>query len=676
MNPLLADFNTPYHSAPFEKIETVHYKPAFLETIKKAKEEIQAIINNEEEPTFENTIEALELSGERLGTISSIFFNLNSAETNEEIQQLAQEISPILTQHHNDVILNQELFEKVQRVHKSIDSKLLTTEQNRLLEQTYKQFSRNGALLKEEEKLTLRKLNEELAKLSLQFGENVLAETNEYEMWLQNEQDLDGLPQSIKDAAAQLAESQNKKGWIITLQYPSYIPFMTYATNRSLRETLFKAFSSKGANQNTHNNEAIVLKIVNLRHKKANLLGYNTYADFILEERMAQSPEKVTTFLHRLLNKAKPFAEKEIIELKKLAEKDSITTLERWDHAFYSEKLKQAQYQFNDEILKPYFKLENVIEGVFKVANLLFGLQFEEIFTIEKYHPEVKTYRVTDNKENFIALFYADFHPRKGKRSGAWMTSYKGQSNVKGKQERPHISNVCNFTPSTATTPSLLTFNEVTTLFHEFGHALHGMLANTTYKSLSGTNVYWDFVELPSQLLENWCYEKEALDLFAKHYETGETIPQEYIDKIKNLKAFMEGYQTVRQISFGLLDMTWHGQNPENIQTVKELEKQVFSLTDLYPEVSETLMSTSFAHIFQGGYAAGYYSYKWAEVLDADAFAYFKETGIFNQKTAQSLKENILEKGGTEDPMALYTQFRGKEPSEEHLIKRAGLVSF
>ncbi len=675
MNPLLEGFHTPYHSTPFEKIQTSHYKPAFIEAIRQAKEEIQSIVENKDVPTFENTIEALEFSGERLETISNVFFNLNSAETNEEIQQLAQEVSPILTQHHNDIILNQELFKKVHHVYDSVDSNNLTTEQNRLLEKTYKQFSRNGALLKEEQKAELRKLNEQLAKLSLQFGENVLAETNAYEMWLQDEYDVDGLPQSSKEAAAQLAKSQNKEGWIITLQYPSYIPFMTYATNRSLRETLFKASSSKGANQNQFNNESIVLKIVNLRHKKANLLGYKTYADFILEERMAQSPEKVTTFLHRLLDRAKPFAENEITELKELAEKDGITTLERWDHAFYSEKLKQAKYQFNDEILKPYFKLENVIEGVFKVTNLLFGLQFEEIFAVEKYHPEVKTYRVTNYQGNFIALFYADFHPRKGKRSGAWMTSYKGQSHVKGKQERPHISNVCNFTPSTPTTPSLLTFNEVTTLFHEFGHALHGMLANTTYKSLSGTNVYWDFVELPSQLLENWCYEKEALDLFAKHYETGETIPQEYIDKIKNLKAFMGGYQTVRQISFGLLDMTWHGQNPENIQTIQELEKHVFSLTDLYPEVPSTLMSTSFSHIFQGGYAAGYYSYKWAEVLDADAFAYFKETGIFNPKTAQSLQHNILEKGGTEDPMTLYTRFRGKEPSEEYLIERAGLAS-
>ncbi len=674
MNPLLENFNTLYDSIPFEKIQTAHYKPAFLEAIKTAKKEIQSIIENQETPSFKNTIESLETSGKLLNTISNVFFNLNAAETNEEIQQLAQEIVPVLTQHHNDIILNQDLFEKVQLVYKNTDQNTLTPEQMMLLDKTYKSFSRNGALLNDLEKKELRVLNEELARLSLQFGENVLAETNHYELFIENENDLDGLPQQVKDTASQLAKSQNKQGWIFTLHYPSYIPFITYAKNRALREKLFKAFGSKGFQQNDFNNEAIVLKIANLRHQKANLLGYKTHADFILEERMAKTPEKVTAFLHHLLKRAKPFAEKEIKELKRLAKKDGIETLQRWDHAYYSEKLKQEKYDFDDEILKPYFKLENVIEGVFKVSNLLFGLHFEEIFEIEKYHPEVKTYKVTDQNGAFISLFYADFHPRKGKRSGAWMTSYKGQSNVNGNQQRPHIANVCNFTPSTKETPSLLTFNEVTTLFHEFGHALHGMLANTTYESLSGTNVYWDFVELPSQLLENWCYEKVTLDLFAKHYKTGETIPQEYIDKIKNLKAFMEGYQTVRQISFGLLDMAWHGQNPKDIQSVKAFEKEVFAFTDLYPEVKETLMSTSFSHIFQGGYSSGYYSYKWAEVLDADAFAYFKETGIFNKETATKLKQTVLEKGGTENPMELYIEFRGKEPSEKYLIERAGLV--
>ncbi len=674
MNPLLKEFNTPYHSIPFEKIETSHYKPAFLEAIQKAKEEIQIIINNEETPSFENTIVALEISGKLLGTISSTFFNLNSAETNEEIQQLAQEISPILTQHSNDITLNQKLFKKIDFVYQNTPESTLTPEQQMLLTKTYKSFSRNGALLDDNQKEQLRKINEELAQLSLQFGENVLAETNQYELFLEKKNDLEGLPQHTQDAAFQLAKNQNKKGWIFTLQYPSYIPFMTYAKNRSLREKLFKAFGSKGYKQNEFNNENIVLRIVNLRHQKANLLGYNTHANFVLEERMAKTPEKVNSFLHNLLDRAKPFAEKEIKELQEIAKKDGIETLQRWDHAYYAEKLKQEKYNFNDEILKPYFKLENVIDGVFKVSNLLFGLHFEEIFDVEKYHPEVKTYKVTDHDGNFVSLFYADFHPRKGKRGGAWMTSYKGQSNLDGNQQRPHISNVCNFTPSTQDTPSLLTFNEVTTLFHEFGHGLHGMLANTTYESLSGTNVYWDFVELPSQLLENWCYEKEALDLFAKHYKTGETIPQEYIDKIKNLKAFMEGYQTVRQVSFGLLDMAWHGQNPEMIQSVKTFEKEAFAPTELYPEIEKTLMSTSFSHIFQGGYSSGYYSYKWAEVLDADAFAYFKETGIFNQETATKLKQNILEKGGTENPMDLYKKFRGKEPSEKHLIERSGLL--
>ncbi|MFV0530956.1 MAG: M3 family metallopeptidase [Flavobacteriales bacterium] len=674
MNPLLDNFNTPYNSIPFEKIQPTHYKPAFLEAIKKAKKEIQSIIKNKETPSFENTIEALEISGKLLNTVSSVFFNLNSAETNEKIQQLAQEISPILTQHSNDIILNQDLFEKVRFVYKNIPQNL-TPEQVMLLKKTYKNFSRNGALLNDKQKEELRKLNEELAQLSLQFGENVLAETNHYEMVVEDENDLEGLPQHAKDTALQLAKKQNKQGWIFTLQYPSYVPFMTYAKNRNLRKKLFKSFGSRGYKKNKYNNESIVLKMVKLRYQKANLLGYKTHADFILEERMAKTPEKVNTFLHNLLYHAKPFAQKEIEELKQLAKKENIKTLQPWDHAYYSEKLKQEKYHFNDEILKPYFKLENVIKGVFKVSHLLFGLHFEEIFTIEKYHPEVKTYKVTDQNGKFISLFYADFHPRKEKRSGAWMTSYKGQSNIKGQQERPHVSIVCNFTPSTKEMPSLLTFNEVTTLFHEFGHALHGMLANTVYESLSGTHVYWDFVELPSQLLENWCYEKEALDLFAKHYETGETIPQKYIDKIKNLKAFMEGYQTIRQISFGLLDMAWHGQNPENIQSVKTFEKEVFTLTNLYPEIEETLMSTAFSHIFQGGYSSGYYSYKWAEVLDADAFAYFKETGIFNKETATKLKQTVLEKGGTENPMELYKKFRGKEPSEKYLIERAGFVS-
>ncbi len=674
MNPLLEEFKTPYNSIPFEKIETTHYKPAFEEAIKIAKQEVNSIINNQELPTFENTIVALELSGKLLNLISSTFFNLNSAETNDDIQKIAQEISPILTEHSNDIILNNKLFQKVKYVYDKTDHNKLNFEQKMLLTKSFKSFSRNGALLNNEEKIILRNINEKLAKLSLQFGENILAETNNYELLIENEENLEGLPKQAKDSARQLAKDQNKNGWIITLQYPSYIPFMTYAKNRNLREKLFKAFGSKGSKKNEFNNENIILEIVNLRHQKANLLGYKTHAHFVLEERMAKTPEKVNSFLNNLLERAIPFAKKEIEELKKIANQDGIKTLERWDHSYYAEKLKQEKYNFNDEILKPYFKLENVIEGVFKVSNLLFGLNFEEISDVQKYHPEVKTYKVTDENGDFVSLFYADFHPRKGKRGGAWMTSYKGQSNINGNQKRPHISNVCNFTPSTKDMPSLLTFNEVTTLFHEFGHGLHGMLANTTYESLSGTSVYWDFVELPSQLLENWCYEKEALDLFAKHYETGETIPQNYIDKIKNLKSFMEGYQTIRQISFSLLDMAWHSKNPKEIISVKDYESESFETTELYPEVTETMMSTAFSHIFQGGYSSGYYSYKWAEVLDADAFSYFKETGIFNKATANKLRKEILEKGGTENPMELYIKFRGKEPSEKHLIERAGLI--
>ena len=672
MNPFLTKFDTPYNSIPFEEIKLEHYKPAFEEAMRQGKAEVDAIVQNPTEPTFENTILALESSGKLLGLVSATFFNLNSAETSDEMQQLAQEISPLLTQHGNDIMLNEALFQRVKKVYENPDANL-DSEDKMLLEKTYKGFSRNGANLPEDQKQTLRKINEELAMLSLTFGENVLAETNLYELHIENEADLKGLPAFAMDAAQKLAKDRGKEGWIFTLQQPSYVPFVTYLENRALRKKMTLAFGSRAFHQNEHNNEEIVKRIAQLRFERANLLGYNTHADFVLEERMAKNPENVKQFLNRLLGKAKPYAMKEVEVLKQMAQKDGIDTLERWDHAFYAEKLKQEQFNFNDEILKPYFKLENVIEGVFKVSNLLFGLQFKEIFDVQKYHPEVKTYTITDEKGEFIALFYADFHPRAGKRGGAWMTSFRGQFNYNQTSQRPHIANVCNFTPSTDTQPSLLTFNEVTTLFHEFGHALHCILANTKYESLSGTSVYWDFVELPSQLLENWCYEKEALDLFAQHYETGEKIPQEYIEKIKHLKSFMEGYQTVRQVSFGLLDMEWHAQDPTGFKTLSEVENKAFAQTELYPKVAEVNMSAAFSHIFQGGYAAGYYSYKWAEVLDADAFAYFKETGIFNPKTATSLKENILSKGGTEPPMELYKRFRGQEPDEKYLLERAGL---
>ncbi|NVN17797.1 M3 family peptidase [Muricauda sp. HICW] len=669
-NPLLEPFN----EAPFSKIKNEHFKPAFLQAIEDTKKEIDDIVNNPEPPTFENTLEALDFSGKQLDRISSIFFNLNSAETNEEIQKIAQEVSPILSEFSNDITLNEGLFARVKTVYGQRDSLDLTTEQLTLLEKKYKNFSRNGANLKEENKKRLREIDAELSKLKLTFGENVLAETNKYEMLLTDEKDVNGLPEGTKEAAAQLAESKDKEGWLITLDYPSYIPFMKYAKNRELRKELSMAFGSKGFHNDELDNQENVKRIVNLRHERANLLGYSTHADFVLEERMAETPEKVKDFLNELLEKAKPAAEREFTELEAYAkELDNIDRLEKWDSAYYSEKLKQKLFNLDDEKLKPYFKLENVINGVFKVAEKLFGLTFKEVDNVDKYHPEVKTFEVYEN-DNFISLFYADFHPRAGKRGGAWMTSYKPQYMLNGENSRPHISNVCNFTKPTSSKPSLLTFNEVTTLFHEFGHGLHGMLANTTYPSLSGTSVYWDFVELPSQVMENWCYEKEALELFAHHYETGELIPMELVEKIKESATFQEGMATVRQLSFGLLDMAWHGTDPSSIENVKDYEEHAFESTNLFPETAETCMSTSFSHIFQGGYSSGYYSYKWAEVLDADAFAYFKENGIFSKTVADKFKENVLSKGGTENPMELYKKFRGAVPNVNALLERAGLL--
>lgn len=672
MNPLLQ----PFDIAPFQQIKSEHYKPAIKEAITLAKAEIDQIVNNTDTPTFENTTVALDFTGEKLNRITSIFFNLNSAETNDQIQKIAQEVSPWLSEFRNDITLNEALFRRVKSVFDTKENLELTPEQTMLLEKQYKGFARNGANLNDDDKAKLRAIDTKLSKLSLQFGENVLAETNAFELHITDENDLSGLPESAKEAAHQLAKENNKEGWIFTLDYPSYIPFMTYADNRALRKKLALAFGSKGFQNNENNNEKIVLDIVNLRHQRANLLGYKTHAHFVLVERMAETPEKVIEFSNNLLEKAKPAALREFKNLENYAKKlDNIDQLQKWDGAYYSEKLKKELFNLDQEILKPYFKLENVIDGVFEVATRLFDLHFKEVFNVEKYHEDVKTYDVTDKEGNYVSLFYADFHPRKGKRNGAWMTSYKSQQIKNGVNERPHVSIVCNFTKPTKTKPSLLTFNEVTTLFHEFGHALHGMLANTTYNSLSGTSVSWDFVELPSQILENWCYEKEALELFAKHYETGEVIPMKYVEKIKESASFHEGMQTLRQLSFGLLDMQWHSQNPSEIISVKDFENNAFSETKLYPDVAENCMSTSFSHIFQGGYSSGYYSYKWAEVLDADAFEFFLEKGIFNKEVASKFKDNVLSKGGTEKPMQLYKRFRGKEPKPDALLKRAGLLS-
>ena len=676
MNLLNKSFETPYNTAPFIKIKTEHFLPAFVRAIKNAKIEIGLIADSKDTPSFKNTIEALDFAGEQLDRISSIFFNLNAAETNESIQEIAQEVSPLLTEFSNDVALNATLFERVKLIYNYRNSLSLSKEQKTLLDKKYKGFSRNGANLNKEQKETLRAIDKEQSKLKLSFGENILAETNRYELIITDLSDLDGLPEGAIEAAKQTADEKGKKGWLITLDYPSYVPFMTYAKNRPLRKELALAFGRKGFQNDALDNQEIVLKISQLRFKRAQLLGYKTHAHFVLEERMAKTPGNVRNFLEDLLEKALPAAKKEFQELEAFAKKiDGIDGLEKWDSAYYSEKLKQDRFNFDDEQLKPYFKLENVIEGAFKVAHKLFGLNFIKTQNIDVYHKEVMTYKVIDLKQNLVSIFYADFFPREGKRNGAWMTSFKPQYIKNGTQERPHVSIVCNFTKPTSTKPSLLTFNEVTTLFHEFGHALHGMLANTTYPSLSGTSVAWDFVELPSQIMENWCYEKEALALFANHYKTGDNIPMQLIDKIKAASTFQQGMQTLRQLSFGLLDMSWHGTDPSTITNVKQHEKAVFKQTELFPDVEQNCMSTAFSHIFQGGYSSGYYSYKWAEVLDADAFEYFKENNLFDPKIANDFKEYILSKGGTEDPLELYIKFRGQKPKANALLRRSGLIN-
>lgn len=674
-NILIQNFTTPYNSTPFSKITDHDFLPAFHTAIASARAEITAIIQNPVPPTFANTIEALAFSGATLDRISSIFFNLNSAETNAEIQKIAQEVSPLLSEFENDIRLNIDLFNKVKSVYRQKDNLQLTAEQAMLLDKQYKDFSRNGANLSSDKKSRLREIDKELSTLSLQFGENVLAETQDFKLHITDKNQLAGLPEGVIEAAHALAHAHAQDGWIFTLDFPSYLPFITYADNRELRKKMTIAFGAKGFQNNIYNNQENVLKIAKLRFERANLLGYPTHAHFVLEERMAENPATVATFLKDLLDKAKPAANTEFLELSAFAKKiDNISQLEKWDGAYYSEKLKQARFKLDDETLKPYFKLENVLQGAFSIAQKLYGLTFKEVSDVDTYHPDVQTYAVTDANNEFTALFYTDFFPRPGKRNGAWMTSFKSQSIQAGHNERPHISIVCNFTKPTSTKPSLLTFNEVTTLFHEFGHALHGILANTNYPNLSGTNVYWDFVELPSQLMENWCYEPEALVLFARHYQTNAMIPIEYIRKIKESSNFQEGMATLRQLSFGLLDMGWHAQDPTAIIDLKAFEVEQFAATQLYPDVKENAMSPAFSHIFQGGYSAGYYSYKWAEVLDADAFEYFQKNGIFNPEIAAKFKDNILSKGGTEHPMILYKRFRGHPPKVDALLKRAGLL--
>ncbi|WP_215222774.1 M3 family metallopeptidase [Echinicola shivajiensis] len=675
MNPLLEKFTTPFETAPFDKIKNEHFLPAIKEAIKEAKAEIE-VIKSTKNPNFNNTIEALDKSGKKLNIVSSIFFNLNAAETNDEIQKLARDISPLLTAHSNDILLDNVLFELVNKVYQSKENLSLNEEQATLLDKTYKSFVRNGANLSDEDKEKLRTIDKELSQKGLAFGENVLAETNKYELVIDNEADLAGLPDAVVEAAAQTASEKGKEGkWVFTLAFPSYVPFMTYAENRELRKEIFTAYNTKSCKGDELDNQQIVKEILNLKNQRANLLGYSRYADFVLEERMAKSASEVSDFLKDLLEKAKPKAEEELKELTEFAQEiNGPETLQKWDFGYYSEKLKKAKFEVDDELTKPYFELENTIQGVFLTAGKLYNLEFVKNDDIPVYHPDVTAYEVKDKSGKHLAVFYADFFPRAGKRNGAWMTVYRGQSKEDGVDHRPHVSIVCNFTKPTKSTPSLLTFNEVTTLFHEFGHALHGMLANGTYESLSGTSVYWDFVELPSQIFENWCYEKECLDLFAKHYKTGEKIPEALIDRIKKAANFHQGYQTLRQVSFGLLDMSYYSTDPSEINSLFEFEKKAMKPTELLPAVEGTLMSTSFSHIFQGGYAAGYYSYKWAEVLDADAFELFLENGIFDPVTANAFKEHVLSSGGKVHPSILYKRFRGREPKPEALLKRAGLI--
>jgi len=673
-NPLLSKFDTPYQTPPFDKIKHEHYMPALDSAISLARHEIDAIVNNTEEPTFENTIEALDHSGKLLADVSNILFNLNEAETDSVLQQIVIEASPKLTDFSNDINLNPELFKRVKAVWEKRDSLKLTPEQMMLVDKTYKGFVRNGANLSETDKEKYRAISRELSELTVKFNQNVLAETNSYKLHITNEADLAGLPQSLIDAAAYTAKQKGLEGWVITLDYPMYGPFMKYADNRELRKQLYMAYGNRCFKGNEYDNQKIAQRIANLRLELANLLGYPNFATFVLENRMAETPERVNQFLDQLVAASLPAAREEVKEVEEFARQQGFKgKLERWDWSYYSEKLKNAKYSYNEEELKPYFQLEKVIDGVFLLANKLYGLTFLPNGKIPVYHPDVKAYEVYDGSGRFMSVLYLDFFPREGKSGGAWMTSFRSQYRENGKDIRPIVSIVTNFTKPTDKQPSLLTFYEFSTFLHEFGHALHGMLTDCNYSSLSGTSVYRDFVELPSQIMENFAVEKEYLDLFAVHYQTGEKIPQELVQKIIDSRNFQAGYFSLRQLGFGILDMAWHTITKPVTEDVDSFEKKILNPLDVLPPVKGTNMSVTFGHIFEGGYAAGYYGYKWAEVLDADAFELFKEKGIFNREVAQSFRENILSRGGSEHPMTLYKRFRGQEPTIDALLKRSGL---
>ena len=651
-------FQTPYNAATFSCFTPTDYLPAIEKAISESLAQIDSISQNPEPATFKNTVEALAYTGLALDRLTAMFFNLNSAETNDALQAEAQRISPLLTDYGNDIRLNEALFKRVKTVYDQRENLSLTAEQQTLLEKTYKSFTRNGANLSLDDKGRLREIDKQLATLKLKFSENVLAEAQHYQWVITDKNTLSGLPDFVLEILAQEAKKRHTQGWVITLDLPVYTAVMKYADNRDLRQKLFTDYHSRCAGGSAYNNETNVLRIAQLRQARASLLGYPNYATFALEERMAETPEKVMTFLNEQLEKDKPQAIKELEELKTFS---GLTDFQQWDFAYYAEKLKQERYQIDDSLLKPYLALDKAVEGMFAVAHKLYGLHFTLTDEVEKYHPEVQTYKVTDEDGNYLALFYTDFFPRAGKRNGAWMTSYKEQyRDEQGNDSRPHISIVCNFTRPTDNAPSLLTFNELTTLFHEFGHALHGMLSKVTYPSLSGTNVARDFVELPSQLMENWCYEEETLRLFATHYQTGEPLPIEWVNKVKAVEDFMKGILNVRQLNFGFLDMEWHTYpHLERLENVRTFEQTVTKATQLYPPIDVMCISSAFSHIFSGGYAAGYYSYKWSEALEEDALEIFKEAGFFNKTVATRFRKEILERGSSEKESILYKRFRG-----------------
>ena len=669
-NPFCSQWNAPHETAPFDKIKTEHFEPAFLRGIELHKNEIAAITNDQEMPSFENTIVALEHSGKFLDRVSTIFSNLLSAETTDELDNLAQKLMPVLSTHANDIKLDEKLFARVKFVYEQKEKLNLSEEQEKLLTDTYEGFARNGANLNEPEKQKYRQLTEQLSLASLKYSRNLLKETNDYYMHLTDKKDIEGLPDSAIEAAQMVAKERNLNGWVVTLDAPSYGPFMKYAENRELRHKLYIAYNTKCTKDNDQSNFPLVKEIANLKMGIAQLLGYACYADYALQERMAKQKEEVYKLLDDLKVAYLPKAEEEVKELKDFA---IIDDLQPWDLAYYSNKMKESLYHFDDEELRPYFELKNVIKGVFGLATKLYGITFKENSAIPVYHPDVKAYEVFDNDGSYLAVLYADFFPRPGKKGGAWMTSFKEQWIEDKKNSRPHISLVMNFTKPTDTKPALLTLYEVETFLHEFGHSLHGMFANTHYQSLSGTNVYWDFVELPSQFMENYVTEKDFLDTFAFHYQTGEPIPAGLIEKVKNTRNYQCGYQCIRQLCFGYLDMAWFAREKTFEEDIISYERKAMNDLQLLPIVPDCCMSVQFSHIFAGGYSAGYYSYKWAEVLDADAFALFQDKGIFNNEVAQSFRNNVLSKGGTEDPSTLYIRFRGQKPSIKALLNRNGI---